>query len=142
MAATYSLVNAADITGTPSVSARIQILEDPYLPKSDRTFSRNFRTDVFRAPVQGTVGNSARSNLRGPGINNWDVALFKSFPVRERAQLQFRGEFYNAFNHTQFSAYDAAARFDAAGRQINTRFGEFTTSRSARIVQLALRATF
>ncbi|HZO53899.1 MAG TPA: TonB-dependent receptor [Bryobacteraceae bacterium] len=142
VAATYSLVSAADITGTPSVSARIQILEDPNLPKSDRTFSRNFRTDVFRAPVQGTVGNSARSNLRGPGINNWDVALFKSFPVRERAQLQFRGEFYNAFNHTQFSAYDAAARFDAAGRQINTRFGEFTTSRSARIVQLALRATF
>jgi hypothetical protein len=49
---------------------------------------------------------------------------------------------YNAFNHTQFSAVDSAARFDAAGRQINTRLGEFTTARSPRIVQLAIRATF
>lgn len=138
----YSLVNAADITGTPSVNARIVILEDPVLPKSERTFSRNFRTDVFRAPAQGTIGNAARSNLRGPGINNFDIAVFKSFRLTERANLQFRAEAYNAFNHTQFSAYDATARFDAAGRQINTRFGEFTTARSPRIIQLALRATF
>jgi hypothetical protein len=138
----YSLANAADITGTPSVGARIVILEDAVLPKSERTFSRNFRTEVFRAPAQGTLGNAARSNIRGPGINNWDIALFKNFPLSERANLQFRGELYNAFNHTQFSALDAAARFDAAGRQINTRFGEFTTARSPRIVQLALRATF
>jgi hypothetical protein len=138
----YSLVNAADITGTPSVTARIDLLDDPNLPKSERTFSRNFRTEVFRAPPQGSVGNTARSNLRGPGINNFDIAVFKSFPIRESVNLQFRAEAYNAFNHTQFSAYDATARFDAAGRQINTRFGEFTTSRSPRIIQLALRATF
>jgi hypothetical protein len=141
-AVSYSLANAVDTTGTPSVGARIVILEDPVLPKSERTFSRNFRTDVFAAPAQGTIGNAARSNLRGPGINNWDIGVFKNFPLRERANLLFRAEMYNAFNHTQFSALDAAARFDAAGRQINTRFGEFTTARSPRIVQLAIRATF
>src|SRR5262245_56998080 len=48
-ALTYSLANAADTTGTPSVAARIVILEDPTLPKSERSFSRNFRTDVFAA---------------------------------------------------------------------------------------------
>jgi hypothetical protein len=112
------------------------------LPKSERTFYRNFRTDVFQKPVVGSLGNAARSNMRGPGINNWDLALFKNFRVHERANLQFRSEFYNAFNHTQFSAYDAAARFDAAGNQVNTRFGQFTIARTPRIVQLALRLTF
>ena len=89
----------------------------------------------------GTIGNAARTNLRGPGINNWDIALFKTIPLRERLKLQFRAELYNAFNHTQLSAYDAAARFDAQGRQVNTRFGQFTAARSPRIAQLALRVT-
>ncbi|MBL8179881.1 MAG: carboxypeptidase regulatory-like domain-containing protein [Bryobacterales bacterium] len=138
----YSLVNAADITGTPSLGARIVISGNPVLPKSERNFYQNFRTDVFRAPAVGTIGNAARTNLRGPGINNWDVALFKNIPIQERLKLQFRAEFYNAFNHTQFSAYDAAARFDAQGRQVNTRFGQFTAARTPRIAQLALRVSF
>jgi len=142
VSAGYSLVTSADITGTPSVAARIVLTEDPALPKSERTFSRNFRTEVFRAPAVGTIGNAARSNLRGPGLNNGDLALFKNVALHERAKLQFRAEFYNTFNHTQFSAYDSTARFDAAGRQVNARFGEFTTARTPRIVQLALRLNF
>jgi len=138
----YSLVNAEDLTGTPTLGARIFLTDDPNLPKSERTFSRNFRTEVVRAPARGTLGNAARSNLRGPGINNWDIALFKNFPVREGIKVQFRGEFYNAFNHTQFSSYDASARFDSAGRQVNARLGEFTAARTPRIVQFALRLSF
>ncbi|MBM3740306.1 MAG: hypothetical protein FJW39_31515 [Acidobacteria bacterium] len=112
------------------------------MPKGERTFGRNFKTETVRPPTVGSIGNAARSNLRGPGINNWDIALFKNFEVHERAKLQFRAEFYNAFNHTQFSSYDAGARFDAAGAQVNARFGEFTAARTPRIVQLALRLTF
>jgi len=51
-------------------------------------------------------------------------------------------EFYNAFNHTQYSGLDTGARFDAQGRQVNARFGEFTAARNARIIQLALRFVF
>lgn len=138
----YSLVNAADITGTPSLGARIVITGNPALPKGERTFSRNFRAEVFQAPQVGTIGNAARTNLRGPGINNWDIALFKNIPVQERVKMQFRAEFYNAFNHTQFSSFDASARFDAAGRQVNARFGEYTASRTPRILQFALRVNF
>lgn len=57
-------------------------------------------------------------------------------------KLQLRCELYNAFNHTQFSAFDTAARFDAQGRQVNTRFGEFTTARLPRQIQFALRFFF
>lgn len=138
----YSLVQGTDITGTPSVGARVVLTGDPVLPKGERTFGRNFKTETVRPPTVGSIGKAARSNLRGPGINNWDIALFKNFEVHERAKLQFRAEFYNAFNHTQFSSYDAGARFDAAGAQVNARFGEFTAARTPRIVQLALRLTF
>jgi hypothetical protein len=138
----YSTTVATDITGTPSQGARVVVTGDPVLPKSERTFSRNFRTEVFQVPARGTIGNSAKTVIRGPGINNWDMALFKNFPIRDKARLQFRWELYNAFNHTQFSALDAAARFDPQGRQVNARFGEFTAARSPRVMQFALRFYF
>jgi hypothetical protein len=132
----------ADITGTPSLSPRAVVTGNPVLPKSERTFSRNFDTSVFRLPASGTFGNAARTVIRGPGINNWNLGLFKSFRVREGMRLQFRAEAYNAFNHTQFSALDTTARFDAQGTQVNTRMGEFTAARQPRIMQFALRLSF
>jgi hypothetical protein len=139
----YSTTTAVDITGTASQGSRVVVLDNPVLPKSERTFSRNFRTDVFRMPEVGTLGNSAKTLIRGPGVNNWDIALFKAFPIRERARLQFRWELYNAFNHTQFSGLDTGARFDTrTGEQVNARFGEFTAARPARQMQFALRFYF
>jgi hypothetical protein len=138
----FSTVNSVDTTGSPTDSARVVVTGNPVLPKSERTFSRNFQTDVFKLPPVGTIGNAARTQLRGPGINNWDTALFKTIPLYERMRLQFRMELYNAFNHTQFSAYDSTARFDATGSQVNARFGEFTAARNPRVIQFALKFLF
>jgi hypothetical protein len=49
-------------------------------------------------------GNAQRNSLEEPGINNWDIALEKNTPLNERVSLQFRGEFFNAFNHAQFGS--------------------------------------
>ncbi len=136
-------VASTDITGSPTDGARVVVLENPVLPKSRRTFSRFFNTNAFRPPAVGTFGNAPKDVFRGPGINNWDISLFKNIPVgSERRKLQFRAELYNAFNHTQFSGVDTGTRFDAQGRQVNARFGEFTSARAARRIQLALRFTF
>ena len=49
-------------------------------------------------------GTLSRNVLRGPGINNWDLSIVKNTPLGgETRSLQFRAEFFNAFNHTQFS---------------------------------------
>jgi hypothetical protein len=138
----FSQVTAVDLTGTPSIGARIVVTGNPVLPKSERTFSQNFRTDVFALPAVGTLGNAARTLLRGPGINNWDFGVVKDFPIWERLKVQFRTEFYNAFNHTQFSSFDSTARFDATGKQVNARLGEFTAARNPRTIQFALRLRF
>jgi hypothetical protein len=135
-------VNAVDITGSASQGARVVVTGNPNLPSSDRTFSRNFRPDVFAPPTRGTFGNAGKTLFRGPGFANWDTAFFKNLPIREPLKLQFRMEMYNAFNSTQFSAFDTATRFDNLGAQTNARLGEFTAARQPRIIQLALRFTF
>ncbi|MBI4909487.1 MAG: TonB-dependent receptor [Acidobacteria bacterium] len=138
----YTLVTPIDITGTASQGARIDITGNPVIPKSERSFSRNFDPTVFRLPARGTFGNSAPTLIRGPGINNWDISLLKTFSIFDRARLQFRAEAYNAFNHTQFASLDTTARFDAQGNQVNRVLGEFLSSRAPRIMQLALRFYF
>ncbi|MCC7236916.1 MAG: carboxypeptidase regulatory-like domain-containing protein [Bryobacterales bacterium] len=138
----YTLVTAQDITGTASQAARLNLTGNPIIPKGERTFSRNFDPSVFRLPARGTFGNSATTQIRGPGINNWDISLLKTFPVHERLRVQFRAEAYNAFNHTQFASLDTTARFDAQGNQVNSRLGEFLAARAPRIMQLALRLYF
>ena len=139
----FSTTRAVDITGTPSQGARIVVLDNPVLPKGDRTFDRFFNTNVFALPAVGTFGNAARTLLRGPGINNWDVALYKSVELKEAARIQFRFETYNTFNHTQFSGVDTGARFDpSTGAQVNARMGQMTSARPGRRIQLALRFLF
>lgn len=138
----FTTTNNADITGTASTGARIDVIGSPVLSKGEKTFARNFRTDVFRVPAVGTLGTAGRTLLVGPGINNWDLSIYKNFPVREPFRLQFRAEFYNAFNHTQFSSLDTTARFDPAGNQVNLTLGQFTASRPPRQIQLALRFVF
>jgi hypothetical protein len=113
------------------------------LPFGERTFDRFFNTSVFARPAKGDWGNAAKDIVRGPGINNWDISLFKNFALwSERKTLQFRCEMYNAFNHTQYSSVDTTARFDTAGNQVNARFGQVTATRSPRVVQFSLSFRF
>lgn len=139
-----SLADGADITGGGDGTS-VVMTGKAILPKNQRTFYRFFDTSVFQRPPVGSPGSGAaatRYAFRGPGTNNWDLTFIKTVPVKERARLQFRWEMYNAFNHTQFSGVDTTARFDAAGNQINTRFGQLTSARSPRVQQLALRISF
>ena len=49
-----------------------------------------------------TFGDAPRNFLRGPGINNWDLSIVKKTKITESKSVEFRAEFFNAFNHTQF----------------------------------------
>ena len=109
----------------------------------------------FARPAgRGDIGNAARYMFRGPGINNWNLSLFKNFPLGASSRrLQLRLEAYNVLNHTQFGSFnlnsgtggqgiDNTLRFDAAGNQINTSFGYATQARNARIIQGSVRLSF
>ena len=56
---------------------------------------------LYGTPI-GTDGTASVGDCYGPGENNWDIGLHKDFKLNERVNMQFRFEFFNAFNHTQF----------------------------------------
>ncbi|MDW8130894.1 MAG: hypothetical protein RMI94_10125, partial [Bryobacterales bacterium] len=113
------------------------------LKKSEKTFYRNFNTDVFRRTPQRDFGNGGLNYLYGPGVNNWDIAIAKRIPLfSEERYLQFRTEMFNAWNHTQFSSVDSSFRFDPQGVNQNANVGAFTAARDARIIQLSLKLYF
>jgi hypothetical protein len=65
--------------------------------------SNYIRTECFSFPKLGELGNLGRNTLRGPGLQEFDFSVFKNWPFwRERMRLQFRGEFFNLFNHPNF----------------------------------------
>ena len=80
-------------------------------------------------------GNSARNSLEMPGINNWDFSITKDTKLTERFNLQFRAEFFNGWNHTQFG--------DANTGVVPGQFGRIASVNVApREVQFALRLVF
>ena len=94
---------------------------------------------VIGADGIGTAfGNSSTGIVNGPGQENIDLAFSKTVAINwpvEKNSLQFRGEFYNALNHPQFSNPDA--------NFTSPTFGVITsTAVNPRVAQLALRFAF
>jgi Carboxypeptidase regulatory-like domain len=122
---------------------RIDVSANPNLPRGTRNGTEWFNTSVFSLPPLGYIGSASRYPYRGPGQNQWDLSLFKKFSIHERAKVDLRGEFYNAFNHVQWSTINASAVFNTTTlAQTNSLFGQATADRGARVVQLALRVDF
>jgi len=94
-----------------------------------------FNTAAFTAPPAYTFGNAGRNSVYGPGMQTLDLALTRNFALTERANFQFRGEFFNALNHTNLGTPD---------RYVNTpQFGTITdTTTPGRQIQLSARLSF
>jgi hypothetical protein len=110
---------------------------NPNLPGGERTFQRYFNTSVFSAPPNDVKGNAGLGIVRAPGVNNWDLAIAKTFRPTEKLRIQFRADLLNAFNHIQWSGVNSNFN-DAQG---NT-FGWITGARDGRFIQFLLRGTF
>ena len=83
----------------------------------------------------GQIGNAPRTVCCGPGIINFDFALHKTVALGERTNLEFRTEFFNLFNRTQFFNPDG----DITG---GSTFGLVNRARDPRMIQIALRLAF
>ena len=140
----FRLVSAqsdgADITGSQE-GARMDIIGDPSLANSD--FYHNFNVAAFARPTKGTFGTAGVGFLRNSAWSNWDMSLSKRIPWKgEERYFQLRGEFYNAWNHTEFSGYDTSFRFNPQGQQISANVGAYNGTRDPRKIQLSLRLMF
>jgi len=96
--------------------------------------------------VPATVGTLGRNTVREPGEFNIDLAVARTFPIRERLRFEIRGEAFNFLNHTNFNAPNTSlsVQANAAGQAVfnSPTFGLITGAKSARFVQLVARLEF
>ena len=129
-------ITAADAGGLNDSfgTNRADLVGDPYPDGFEKSIAAWFNTGAFRQPAPGSFGTIGRNTLRGPGINNLDLALFKNFDLTHGARLQFRFESFNAFNHAQFNA--------PVVNVADNRFGRILSARPGRINQVGLKLLF
>ena len=94
-----------------------------------------FNTAAFVFPGDGVLGNSGRAVGRAPGFHNWEVSVLKQWHWSEQGAIQFRTEFFNAFNRPNFGLPN--------NQRGNPAFGRIsTTVNDGRIIQFGLKVTF
>jgi hypothetical protein len=104
-----------DSSGTGTFSARPDVIGNGNLPSGQRNINDWFNASAFVCPGQsgqicdpavtapiGRFGNTGRNTLVGPRLSQWDVSLFKAFPIRETIKLRVRMEAVNVFNSPAF----------------------------------------
>jgi hypothetical protein len=89
---------------------------------------------AFQQPAFGTLGNSGRSSIPGPGFREADAALSRSFRVHEKMGFEVRGEAFNLFN--SFRAGPVTTGLNSP------QFGQILTALDPRILQVAAKFVF
>jgi len=131
----------ADIIGDPKAG----VVQNPANANLGRLF---YNPAAYAAPTGLTFGDSGRNSVRNPDFINFDMALFKHFPIKESAAVEFRAEAFNIFNHTEWLPIGGqAGSFAGNNNSGNNTEGSTTFLYSggvhkARILQLALKFLF
>jgi hypothetical protein len=97
---------------------------------------------AFANPTAGTWGNFGFDGVRGPGRDDWNLALFKNFVISEArgSAFQFRAESFNTWNHTQFGGSGQNGGFSNNFGASN--FGQMTSAFDPRVFQLGAKLIF
>ncbi|HKV81826.1 MAG TPA: hypothetical protein VJP02_27005, partial [Candidatus Sulfotelmatobacter sp.] len=129
-----SLLGTGNISSIiPNADNRPNVNGSVSYPKTAKSW---FSSSAFSPTVAGTWGNLPFNSIRGPGRQNWNLALFKSFLFSESrgSRLEFRAELFNTFNHTEFN--------DVSRTFTNSDFGAVTSAHDPREIQLGLKLYF
>lgn len=119
--------------GTNNTSNRPDVLGPMTYPGN---FYQFFSATDLAAPPNGAFGTLGRGAINGPGRQNWDMTLIKKFGLgfREGANLEFRADAFNVFNHTQYAAVGTTFG--------QSTLGEVTSVYDPRVLQLGLTLSF
>jgi hypothetical protein len=103
-----------------------------YLDTNDST--RHLNPAAFARPAPGQLGTLGKGSVRGTPISTVDFSVAKNWRFQERYGFQFRAEFFNLLNHTNFVGFDTDIR--------NTSFGTLNAAQAPREIQLGVKFTF
>jgi hypothetical protein len=108
--------NAGTLLGQNPI--RANVTGAPLYPAGTHSSAEWFNPAAFAAPPAYTFGDAGRNSVYGPGLQNLDFALSRSFHLSESKEFQIRSEFFNALNHSNFGM---------PGNFVNTpQFGSIT----------------
>ena len=93
-----------------------------------------FNTNAFVAPGYGFFGNASNGTITGPGYTSFNVSLYKTFPITNRLNMQFRAEAFNVANHPNFLQVDTGLG--------DGSYGQITSAGDPRILEFALKVLF
>jgi outer membrane receptor protein involved in Fe transport len=121
-----------DQSNTGAFTDRPNIIGDPNA--GPRTPNQWFNTNAFELQPFGTFGDAGRGIINGPRYTTVDLGIAKLTRITERTALEFRAEFFNLFNHTNF---------DLADRQFGTPgFGQIFSAGDPREIQFGVKVRF
>jgi hypothetical protein len=101
-----------------------------------------FDTSAFARPTGARFGNVGRNTMRGPGVVNADLSLFRTFRLTERFNLQFRGESFNLSNTPHFANPNGNANSSNFGKVLATQSGSSDAIGRSRELRFGLRLGF
>jgi len=121
------------LNGSSQAAPRPDQLADPN-ENALHTAAQWFNTNAFGPAGQVRPGNAPATGVLGPGYQQWDMSLIRNIRIGENAHLQIRGATFNFLNHTNYSAVGTAIGA--------TNFGQITSTREPRRIQLGLKLGF
>jgi hypothetical protein len=122
-------------TSGAGVTNRPDVVPNCNLYAGSKTVSQWFNPACFTTPTSQELGNAHRNYGYGPGRTNVDFSLYKNFAIYEAQKIEFRAEFFNILNHSQFGT--PATGFGSA------TFGAISgTVENNRQIQFALKYIF
>ena len=146
---TYSGTTALEAANLGVANIRPDVVPGCDKKSGGNNLTQWFNTSCFAPPPDFGPGTESRvdPNLRGPGINNFDFAVFKRTNIGEKMGIEFRTEFFNLFNHPYFSM-PATGYAGISGNPSANGFGTITSTVSGgvaspeRLIQFALKFIF
>ena len=140
-------ISASDETGTGSQGGRADCNGSPhYLKQFVSTGTSSvalqwFDPSVYSNPDTGTFGTCNVTPVRGPGLNNFDMSLQKTFSISESKRIEFRTDFLNLFNHPVLTSPNTGCG-GGAGDACAFGLGQIAGSEGERNIQFALKLYF
>jgi Carboxypeptidase regulatory-like domain len=104
--------------------------------------TKYFNPNAFVVPPNGTYGNVGRDVLTGPGLSTVDFSVLKNTSLTERVNLQFRAEFFNILNHTNFNTPNPVVFTSATVLPVSTAGVISSTATTSRQIQFGLKLLF
>lgn len=129
----FTVHTGTDASLTAAGADRPDLVGDPFF-SGNRSRAQQVAAYINPAAFQinnGHFGNLGRNTFTNPGLFNSDLGLFKNIPITERMRLQFRAEFFNAFNQTHLGS--------PVNTLVSPAFGKIVSAGDPRLIQFGLK---